>query len=313
MLAEYNGLGICVRDYIYMGGKLIAEYRPQENAYLYYATDQIGSTRIVTDDTGAVVYAAAHDPYGGIQKTWTSGYDPALKFSGKERDTESGLDYFGARYYDHSLYRFLSVDPVTTHIGYLSQTHAWNLYVYCGSNPLINIDQSGKWYTRVHYNVTYAAMMMAFKDWDPTFAHNLAHTVASACAGVDTDPSTTSEPYWESSPNADLPGGHWVIPSREQRKMWHFPDGNRYADALDIALSTLDPVEFGKALHVIQDYFSHNRYDSDHLFDSIFAWLGMSLDPDNPFHYWDAALAMAYLTLDLCYAYEQRLKAAYAN
>jgi hypothetical protein len=92
-----------VRDYIYMGGKLIAEYRPQENAYLYYATDQIGSTRIVTDDTGAVVYAAAHDPWGGIQKTWTNAYDPALKFSGKERDTESGLDYFGARYYDHSL------------------------------------------------------------------------------------------------------------------------------------------------------------------------------------------------------------------
>ncbi len=48
-----------------MGGKLIAEYRPQENAYLYYATDQIGSTRIVTDDTRAVVYAAAHDPWGG--------------------------------------------------------------------------------------------------------------------------------------------------------------------------------------------------------------------------------------------------------
>jgi hypothetical protein len=33
LVAEYNGLGICVRDYIYMGGKLIAEYRPQENAY----------------------------------------------------------------------------------------------------------------------------------------------------------------------------------------------------------------------------------------------------------------------------------------
>ena len=41
MLAEYNGLGICVRDYITMGGKLIAEYRPQENSYFYYATDQI--------------------------------------------------------------------------------------------------------------------------------------------------------------------------------------------------------------------------------------------------------------------------------
>ena len=41
LVAEYNGLGICVRDYIYMGGKLIAEHRPQENSYFYYATDQI--------------------------------------------------------------------------------------------------------------------------------------------------------------------------------------------------------------------------------------------------------------------------------
>ena len=67
----------------------------------------------ITNDSGAVVYAAAHDPFGGIQKTWTSTYDPSLKFSGKERDAESGLDYFGARYYDKAQYRFISVDPVT--------------------------------------------------------------------------------------------------------------------------------------------------------------------------------------------------------
>jgi RHS repeat-associated protein len=143
LVAEYNGLGICVREYIYMGGKLIAEYRPPENAYLYYATDQIGSTRIVTDDPGAVVYAAAHDPYGGIQKTWTSAYDPALKFSGKERDTESGLDYFGARYYDHSLYRFLSVDPVSDVSRAYYNPQLWNRYAFCRNNPLSFIEIGG--------------------------------------------------------------------------------------------------------------------------------------------------------------------------
>jgi len=45
---------------------------------------------MVTDETGTVVYSAAHDPYGGIQKTGVSTYEPALKFSGKERDAESG-------------------------------------------------------------------------------------------------------------------------------------------------------------------------------------------------------------------------------
>ncbi len=71
-----------------IGSRLFAEYRPQENKLYYYLSDQISSTRMITDGTGTVVYSAAHDPYGGIQKTWVSTYDPALKFSGKERDAE---------------------------------------------------------------------------------------------------------------------------------------------------------------------------------------------------------------------------------
>ncbi len=83
---------------------------------------------------------------GGIQQTWTSAYDPALKFSGKERDTESGLDYFGARYYDHSLYRFLSVDPVIPVGRALSNPQRWNLYGYCGNNPVKYVDPDGNTY-----------------------------------------------------------------------------------------------------------------------------------------------------------------------
>ena len=114
LLAEYNRLNQCVKDYIYIGNRLLAEYKPLEGGgeMYFYTPDQINSTRIVTDDTGAVVYSAAHDPYGGMQKTWVNTFDPTPKFSGKERDAESELDYFGARYYDHSLYRFLSVDPI---------------------------------------------------------------------------------------------------------------------------------------------------------------------------------------------------------
>jgi len=66
----------------------------------------------VTNDLGNVVYAAAYDPYGGMQQTWTNAFNPELKYSGKEQDAESGLYYFGARYYDPTIYRFLSPDPV---------------------------------------------------------------------------------------------------------------------------------------------------------------------------------------------------------
>ncbi len=76
LLAEYNLYGDCVRDYIYMGTRLVAEFRPSTSKYYYYASDQINSTRIVTDDAGALVYSAAFDPYGGVQKTWDADRSP---------------------------------------------------------------------------------------------------------------------------------------------------------------------------------------------------------------------------------------------
>ncbi len=92
LLAEYDIYGNCLRDYIYMGSQLVAEFVPATGQYFFYMQDQINSTRVMTDDTGTVVYSAAHDPYGGIQKTWVNTFDPALKFSGNERDGDSGLD-----------------------------------------------------------------------------------------------------------------------------------------------------------------------------------------------------------------------------
>jgi RHS repeat-associated protein len=143
LLAEYDVYGNCLKDYIYMGSRLVAEYDPATSQYYYYTQDQIGSTRIVTDDAGAVVYAAAHDPYGGIQETWANAFDPKRKFSDKERDEETGLDYFGARYYANASYRWVSVDPVLTERA-LNDPQEWNLYSYCKNNPLAFRDPDGK-------------------------------------------------------------------------------------------------------------------------------------------------------------------------
>ncbi len=77
-------------------------------------------------------------------------YDPQLKFSGKERDAESGLDYFGARYYDRSQYRFISVDPITALMPTRLISQA-NLYSYCGNNPIAFFDPDGKAYLTFSY------------------------------------------------------------------------------------------------------------------------------------------------------------------
>ena len=70
LLSEYNGLGGCQRDYIYLRDRLLAEYQPESGQIYYYASDQVNSTRVVTDQNWVRVFAATYDPYGGIQKTW---------------------------------------------------------------------------------------------------------------------------------------------------------------------------------------------------------------------------------------------------
>jgi RHS repeat-associated protein len=144
LLAEYNNLGQCVKDYIYLGNRLIAEYQPRTGNYYYYTPDQIGTTRLVTNSSGAVVYAAANDPFGGIQKVWANTMDPNPKFSGKERELRSELDYFGARYYDHRNYRFNSVDPIINKDEAINKLQMWNLYAYCRNNPITYSDPDGK-------------------------------------------------------------------------------------------------------------------------------------------------------------------------
>jgi RHS repeat-associated protein len=81
-----------------------------------------------------------------VQQTWVNTFNPELKFSGKEQDTESGLYYFGSRYYDPTLYRFLSPDPVIPTDRALYNPQRWNLYGYCGDNPVSNIEVNGLYY-----------------------------------------------------------------------------------------------------------------------------------------------------------------------
>lgn len=162
LLAEYDIYGACLRDYVYMGGRLVAEFVPTTGQYFYYTQDQIHSTQIVTNDSGTVVYAEAHDPYGGIQKTWPGNtFDPKRKFSDKERDQETGLDYFGARYYSapvrwadgHSsgIYRWVTIDPVLDRRRAILDSQLWNMYSFCANNPEKLVDPKG--------SVLYVAQM----------------------------------------------------------------------------------------------------------------------------------------------------------
>jgi RHS repeat-associated protein len=99
--------------------------------------------RVVTDQGGQVV--ARHDflPFG---EEWPAPVTQKLDkgFTGKERDAETGLDYFGARYYRADLGRFTTIDPVTTIEENLADPQRWNRYAYARNNPLKYVDPDGR-------------------------------------------------------------------------------------------------------------------------------------------------------------------------
>lgn len=117
----------------------------------YYHTDAIGNVRAVTNQAQQVVERHDYLPYGeewcpgppaGVCGSVTPGQ--AKRFTGKERDPETGLDYFGARYYGSKIGRFTTTDPVYTWPENLVDPQRWNRYAYARNNPLRYIDPDGR-------------------------------------------------------------------------------------------------------------------------------------------------------------------------
>jgi RHS repeat-associated protein len=73
------------------------------------------------------------------------------RFTGKERDTESGNDDFGARYYSSAMGRFLSPDPLMAS-AHPENPQTWNRYSYALNNPLSQIDVDGLYASPEHFS-----------------------------------------------------------------------------------------------------------------------------------------------------------------
>ena len=119
----------------------------------YYHADHLGTARLETDSTGAVVSNCTYAPFG--QELGCSPADQTnhYKFTGKERDSESGLDYFGLRYMGSSLGRFMSPDPgQASGFDHMDDPQSWNGYAYARNNPLIYTDPDGLNYTACDTN-----------------------------------------------------------------------------------------------------------------------------------------------------------------
>jgi RHS repeat-associated protein len=162
VLAETNGSGNTSNEYVFVGGKRVA-LLPAGSTAQFYAEDMLGSSRIVTTNTGAVCYDADFYPFGGERTYTNSCTQNNYKFEGKERDTETGNDDFGARYYSNRFGRWLSADwsavPEPVPYANLTNPQTLNLYAMVSDNPETFADLDGHCYVFGADNATCASAL----------------------------------------------------------------------------------------------------------------------------------------------------------
>ena len=136
VLSDYNGTGY-PKEYIYDGDRLVAQYNWLTGTTNFIHADHLGTTRVVTAVNQSVLDSLDFYPYGQQSSGDTT---TTHKFTGKERDAESGLDNFTARYFGSTMGRFMSPDPRG---GHPEDPQTLNRYAYVRNNPTTLTDPTG--------------------------------------------------------------------------------------------------------------------------------------------------------------------------
>lgn len=136
-------------DLLYPVMSNACEAQGEESEIFYTHGDHLGSANWITDFHETPIQYLHYLPYGQLlanQRATGSTYNERYKFTGKERDGETGYDYFGARYFWSALGHWLSVDPLADKYPGISP------YAYAAWNPVKYVDPDGK---RVGMNGEY--------------------------------------------------------------------------------------------------------------------------------------------------------------
>lgn len=175
-IAEYdNGATVTSpsREYVYSGDTLISTL--SGGTTTYHHADHL-STRVTTDGNGNVVGQQGHFPFG--EPWYSSNATTKFLFTSYEHDSETGLDYALARFYDSRMGRFCSPDPAD---GSPDDPQSWNRYAYSRNNPVNLIDPSGKsWLTDLFTAIAMIAIDIFFPPAAPAADAFLAEGAADA-------------------------------------------------------------------------------------------------------------------------------------
>ncbi len=205
-LAEYSSGGSLQAYYIYANGKHIAKIAGADTNW--YHCDALGSPRKTTNESGSVIWTGAYYPFGEM----ITGSGNVHGFTGKELDSETGLNYFCQRYYDPQTGRFTQLDP--------QDSPAASPYEYCTNNPLKFTDPTG---------LTKMAEEMEWK----------MEIMAAWKAGLR---GHYGAPSWWYSPTWFLGSAEQLDPGLFERGWWRYTR----AEKLNMAVNYLSNTAWGK-------------------------------------------------------------------
>jgi RHS repeat-associated protein len=154
VIADLDGSDQVVRTYLNGPGIDNKIRQTDANGNLYYTSDHLGSTAALTNDSGNVVEQITYDAFGNSSGSAYTRYT----YTGREFDTDTGLYYYRARFYDPAVGRFISEDPIGFAGGNV------NIYSYVGNNPILFSDPSGLWDPKAHAEIIKQALERCLSD-----------------------------------------------------------------------------------------------------------------------------------------------------
>lgn len=186
IVAEKDNAGTIQTKYIYDAeGTLLYIVKNSQNYFPVY--DGLGSIVMLRDSAGNTINSYNYDEWGNVTSK-TEGVSNNLLFASYAYDQDAGLYHLGARWYDPTLARFVSVDP---HPGDIDDSLSLNEYVYCGNNPISRVDPDGDrwsitnfgsdWLIKKGYGDTILYMSNNSKLWKTAMDHPYA---TGAAVGV---------------------------------------------------------------------------------------------------------------------------------
>jgi RHS repeat-associated protein len=148
IVAESDLAGTLKSEYVFFDGDRVArkDFSGSTTSVAYYFSDHLKTASVITDAAGVIKAESDYYPWGG-ELQFVNNDSNHYKFTGKERDTETGLDYFGARYYSNGLGRWVSADwsatPIPIPFADLSDPQTLNQYSYVRNIPTSQGDPDG--------------------------------------------------------------------------------------------------------------------------------------------------------------------------